>query len=572
MTIEEKAKAYDEVIEKFAVILNLNTVKESGTIFADDVRKILPELNEDERIREVLIGYFKKYKVQEACGVKTFYGIPTNNILAWLEKQGDTNETINRDEFARGVLMGAATHLITWIDYNSAEGNMCLSNMECEDIENALVSGDWDRIYTYIKKKLEKHGEQKPNFCHHEVDLSGCSEEYCKGYYDGWNNCNMQHSQCNSESNDVIKCLINGMKFYYDDNEEATWGTEKFSMKVKDILSWLEKQYKQKSTDKVEPKFKIGDFIVNDYCMGRIVEITNDAYLLDTEQGIPFSSYSARLWDITKDAKNGDVLVHNGCTFIFMGIKDGIVQAIEENMLKLVPFGEPDKDNDYHPATKEQRDKLEKVIADAGYTFDFKKKELKKIVTPIFHIGDKVRYKNHKCSGTITEITDTEYICGYAKLPISTQDKLELVEQKPIIIIPKFREGDEIKTANEKSLTITKIDEKGYWSEDLFICDFDEECLWELVPQKPAWSEEDEKNLQGIIDEIEANKNNAPDYDLATYDRFLSWLKSIKDRYTWKPSDEQIAALKWAINSVPYVYYTEELEGLLDQLKKLIKL
>ena len=51
--------------------------------------------------------------------------------------------------------------------------------------------------------------------------------------------------------------------------------------------------------------------------------------------------------------------------------------------------------------------------------------------------------------------------------------------------------------------------------------------------QKPAeWSEEDERNLQGVIDEIEANKNQAPDYDIATYDRFLSWLKSLKERYT----------------------------------------
>ena len=53
--IEEKAKRYDEAIEKFDVILHLNTVKESGTIFADDVRKILPELkeSEDEKIRSV---------------------------------------------------------------------------------------------------------------------------------------------------------------------------------------------------------------------------------------------------------------------------------------------------------------------------------------------------------------------------------------------------------------------------------------------------------------------------------------------------------------------------------------
>lgn len=60
------------------------------------------------------------------------------------------------------------------------------------------------------------------------------------------------------------------------------------------------------------------------------------------------------------------------------------------------------------------------------------------------------------------------------------------------------------------------------------------------------WSEEDERNLQGIIDEIEANKNNAPDYDLATYDRFLSWLKSLKNRYTWKPSDKQMEAIRIA--------------------------
>lgn len=48
--------------------------------------------------------------------------------------------------------------------------------------------------------------------------------------------------------------------------------------------------------------------------------------------------------------------------------------------------------------------------------------------------------------------------------------------------------------------------------------------------QKPTWSEEDERNFQGIIDEIEANKSSAPDYDIATYDRFLFWLKSLKER------------------------------------------
>jgi len=81
---------------------------------------------------------------------------------AWLKKQSDTNKTINRNEFAQGVLRGAAINLITWIDYNTAKGNMCLSNMECKVIEDALVNGDWDKIYAYIKRKLEKQGEQNP--------------------------------------------------------------------------------------------------------------------------------------------------------------------------------------------------------------------------------------------------------------------------------------------------------------------------------------------------------------------------------------------------------------------------
>ena len=78
----------------------------------------------------------------------------------------------------------------------------------------------------------------------------------------------------------------------------------------------------------------------------------------------------------------------------------------------------------------------------------------------------------------------------WSSYDVSKSDVLDWLEkqgqQKLVVIIPKFRVGDEIKTANEESLTITKIDEKGYWSEDLFICDFDEECLWDLVEQKPT--------------------------------------------------------------------------------------
>jgi len=93
---------------------------------------------------------------------------------------------------------------------------------------------------------------------------------------------------------------------------------------------------------------------------------------------------------------------------------------------------------------------------------------------------------------------------------IESSDKVE----------PKFKVGDEIKTDNGESLTITKIDDKGYWSEDLFICTFDDSAKWELVEQKPAWSDEDEDKIKSILFHIEDVENKD----------VIDWLKSLKQR------------------------------------------
>ena len=82
---------------------------------------------------------------------------------------------------------------------------------------------------------LEKRGEQKPDYCHHEVDLSGCSEEYRKAYYDGWNNCNQQHAQLEAEQKpdwseedeDILNTIINHFKVDIECTDED------------DIVRWL---------------------------------------------------------------------------------------------------------------------------------------------------------------------------------------------------------------------------------------------------------------------------------------------------------------------------------------------
>ena len=247
-----------------------------------------------------------------------------------------------------------------------------------------------DKIFAW----LEKQGEQKSDYCHHEVDLSNCSEEYRKAYYDGWNNCNIQHSQCQSESNDVVKCLINGMKFYYGDSTEATWGTEKFSMKVKDILSWLEKQGEQKPSDKVEPKFKVGDWVVykdgDTFSNGRkFAQITN----IDEERYWCDNWFWVKKEDITfwtfKEAKDGDVLISSfDKPFIYNAYFDSVYVGAYCGLGLNDEFIITDDQPNYfywtakftvRPATEKESELLFNNMKEAGYKWNSDKKELIKL-------------------------------------------------------------------------------------------------------------------------------------------------------------------------------------------------
>lgn len=42
------------------------------------------------------------------------------------------------------------------LDSERPEGKMCLSNMECADIEDAFKTGDWDKLFRYAEKYTKK--------------------------------------------------------------------------------------------------------------------------------------------------------------------------------------------------------------------------------------------------------------------------------------------------------------------------------------------------------------------------------------------------------------------------------
>ena len=157
---------------------------------------------------------------------------------------------------------------------------------------------------------------------------------------------------------------------------------------VCDAKQELEKQSEQKTTDKTGPKFHEGDWVVNTVGdTNQVVKVWDDGYTLDNNVFLSnsWASEHYHLWTI-QDAKDGDVLVaSDNSIFIFKEVwgtscKHYIALASDGKIIvntKLDGFWESVRG--VKPSTKEQRDLLFQKMKEAGYEFDFEKKELKKI-------------------------------------------------------------------------------------------------------------------------------------------------------------------------------------------------
>ena len=149
----------------------------------------------------------------------------------------------------------------------------------------------------------------------------------------------------------------------------------------------------QKSADKIEPRFKVGDWVtVNKSC--QIININDKGnYIIQYcddenthELSKKFCESHFHLWTI-QDAKDGDVIHLGTVTAIFkkyIGQEKCICYC---SFCKDVDFEgfeipiENGDDNVYGcynatPATKEQRDTIMKAMNDAGYEWDSKNKKL----------------------------------------------------------------------------------------------------------------------------------------------------------------------------------------------------
>ena len=92
-----------------------------------------------------------------------------------------------------------------------------------------------------------------------------------------------------------------------------------------------------------------------------------------------------------------------------------------------------------------------------------------------------------------------------------------------------------------------------------------------MIEQKPAkWSVEDEIGLADTMWAVKQARTIAKDEnDMGNLWYAEMWLKSLKDRYTWKPSDEQMVALQKAIVDLCGKDEHNIITGLYYDLKKL---
>ena len=271
---------------------------------------------------------------------------------------------------------------------------------------------------------------------------------------------------------------------------------------AKEMIAWLEKQGEQKiktpdeslgiDSDtynkivdeciygeqkpiyKVEPNFKVGDWVV--YCnddVDLITGIEENGYCINNSGYIPFICASdIRLWTI-QDAKDGDIICSNQIIVLFKQWEDDIDYnfviahaGIDISGKLQITNGHWLINNKSKPATKEQRNLLFQKMREAGYEWDAEKKELIKI------------------------------------------------------------------------------------------------------EQKPAWSEEDEEIYRKCICAMRASACGFPEEEKFV-EQVNNWFKSLKDRYSWKPSEEQMNTLEYYMHTIVCNEHKEVLFGLYADLKKL---
>lgn len=154
MTTEEKAKRYDEALEKAKESLKDGGISQNSI---DYIQSIFPELkeSEDEKIRKALLEYFG-----EECDTATINGIYCYKIYAWLEKQAEKNKwKPSKDEM--DALYGLAYITNEMDDRKDVAITKLYQDLKREFFNGASYENMFPSSPVDSDINVEKQGEQK---------------------------------------------------------------------------------------------------------------------------------------------------------------------------------------------------------------------------------------------------------------------------------------------------------------------------------------------------------------------------------------------------------------------------
>jgi hypothetical protein len=167
--LEEKATRYDQAIK---VAKSKIKKDKDHVLYEDDIIDIFPELkeSEDEKVRKAIINVFASHKDYEV-----FFGVSVEDILAWLEKQGEktSDKIVEKARTEKQRVLLTETDGSANIDWDCRSLDDVKILLECgsefirtieankQILTDSRFGGCSFRVPTRYDKGI-KQGEQKP--------------------------------------------------------------------------------------------------------------------------------------------------------------------------------------------------------------------------------------------------------------------------------------------------------------------------------------------------------------------------------------------------------------------------
>lgn len=245
------------------------------------------------------------------------------------------------------------------------------------------VKGIFRRIFSELREN-EDEKIRKELICFIETEIPQCA---ARDKYIAW--LEKQGERDNDKPNFRERYGKMAESEWFKKNyEDKSCGIDSESLRPQKPQDKPVSEAMSEPTDKIEPRFKVGDWVVANYTgrVSQVIDVSEDGYGYTLNDGLCFGVSWCDVfhpWNI-KDAKDGDVLADDDTILLFKSYPG-------QDRISLYCWYYKESDNfhekaltdiswsnitDLHPATEEQRHTLWSKMKKAGYIWNDERKEV----------------------------------------------------------------------------------------------------------------------------------------------------------------------------------------------------